>query len=107
LQFSSFNFIEKPQILILDEPFEGLDFYSKKVIVSRLIDLKENEGVTILISTHNFIDLQNFADEITIIDKGFILYSGKKTKNIEETFINLVSSKEDFFDKLGDYDFIF
>ena len=63
--------MENPELLILDEPFNGLDSYSVKDIREMLIDYKK-EGKTILISSHikEYIDI--LCDEVYELDRGNI-----------------------------------
>lgn len=63
--------MEKPEILILDEPFNGLDKESVKQIRELLLKQKE-EGVTILIASHIAEDIDLLCDEIYELDLGRI-----------------------------------
>ncbi len=59
-----------PEILLLDEPLDGLDPIIRAKIKSLLIqDVAERE-MTVLISSHNLRELDDFCDSIGIIDKG-------------------------------------
>lgn len=71
----------KPEIMILDEPTATLD--PKSIIDFRniLIDIKQNLGVTMLISSHNLSEVEKLCDRIAILDKGNIL----EVKNIKNT----------------------
>ncbi len=64
--------MEKPDILLLDEPFNGLDDESVKLIKKLIIDLK-NKGNTIIIATHIKDDIENFCDEVIRFDMGTIV----------------------------------
>ncbi len=64
--------MEKPEILLLDEPFNGLDDESVKLIKKLIIDLK-NSGNTIIIATHIKDDIENFCDEVIRFDMGTIV----------------------------------
>ena len=63
--------MENPELLILDEPFNGLDSYSVKDIREMLIDYKK-EGKTILISSHIKEDIDILCDEVYEWDRGNI-----------------------------------
>ena len=63
--------MENPELLILDEPFNGLDSYSVKDIREVLIDYKK-EGKTILISSHIKEDIDILCDEVYELDRGNI-----------------------------------
>ena len=63
----------KARFLILDEPTSGLDPVSRDELLDIFIDLVEQEGVTILFSTHITSDLDKCADAITYIRNGKIV----------------------------------
>ena len=63
--------MENPELLILDEPFNGLDSYRVKDIREMLIDYKK-EGKTILISSHIKEDIDILCDEVYELDRGNI-----------------------------------
>ncbi len=63
--------MENPEILILDEPFNGLDSYSVNDIREMLIQYKK-EGKTILISSHIKEDIELLCDEVYELDKGIL-----------------------------------
>ncbi|MEG7979104.1 MAG: ABC transporter ATP-binding protein [Mollicutes bacterium UO1] len=83
----------RPKILLLDEPFNGLDPSFRQDLFNNLKTIKE-QGGTILMSTHILSDLQKLADDITMIKRGKIVYTGTKTADIEQTY-------EDYFIEKG------
>jgi len=64
--------IHEPPILILDEPTSGLDPMST-ILVRKIILQLKNEGKTILITTHDMQEAQNFCDRVLILNKGEII----------------------------------
>ena len=64
--------MEDPEILILDEPFNGLDKDGVKDMRTYLLDLKE-QGKTILIASHNSEDISVLCDTVQELDKGIIV----------------------------------
>lgn len=64
--------MEYPQILILDEPFNGLDKESVKDIQSLLLDCKK-EGVTILLTSHDDRQIDYLCDRVYELNGGEIL----------------------------------
>lgn len=64
--------MEKPKLLILDEPFNGLDRDGVKKI-SALFKKMRSSGVTVLLTSHYPSDLENLCDTITCLDGGQIL----------------------------------
>lgn len=61
--------MENPEILILDEPMNGLDNTGVKEIRKLLLSLKE-DGKTIIIASHNKDDISTLCDEVFEMDKG-------------------------------------
>jgi ABC-type multidrug transport system ATPase subunit len=75
----------QPEILILDEPFNGLDPSFRQNLIDELQNIV-HQGKTVLMSTHILSDLQKLADDITMIKDGKIVYSGAKLADIEKTY---------------------
>ena len=80
-------------VVLLDEPFNGLDFDNRDLLTNRLYELKA-AGAAILISTHDLDDLQHLADDITMIKQGQIVYSGLKTADIKDTYRKIFRTAE-------------
>ena len=76
------------QLLVLDEPTSGLDPVSRDDLLDLFQDLVEKDGVSILFSTHITSDLEKCADDVTYIQNGRILYSGKR-KGLTEKYLLL------------------
>ena len=64
-----------PEIIILDEPTVGLDPHAIKEIRELILSLKKDH--TILFSTHQLYEASNLCDEVTIINHGKILKTGR------------------------------
>lgn len=77
-----------PELLILDEPINGLDPFGIKEIRTLLKRLSHEFGITILISSHILSEIENIADTIGFMDHGVL---------IEEI------SKEDLYDRLNKF----
>ncbi len=60
----------KPEILILDEPVDGLDPVMRRQIWSLILGDVEENGTTVLISSHNLRELEDVCDHVGIIHKG-------------------------------------
>ncbi|HVO66189.1 MAG TPA: ATP-binding cassette domain-containing protein [Syntrophales bacterium] len=68
--------INRPELLILDEPTTGLDPQSRHLVWERLGELQAN-GLTILLTTHNMDEAARLCDRLIIMDHGRILVEGK------------------------------
>lgn len=68
--------LHAPSILLLDEPTIGLDVVSKEVVREFLVALNRDEGVTILLTTHDLADVERLCQRLVIIDGGRIIEDG-------------------------------
>jgi len=85
--------INKPEILILDEPTNGMDPMGIIEIRKLLQKLVAEQGMTILVSSHILSELQQFATRYGIINKGILLDEFTATEIKAKGFANL----EDYF----------
>lgn len=69
------SFINKPTILLLDEPFDGLDPHSINIYSKILKEFSSNGG-TVLISSHILKLVEGLVNQVIIINKGKIIYDG-------------------------------
>ena len=65
--------LHDPELLILDEPTNGLDPIGIAEVRNFIKDLSEDRGKTILISSHILSEIALLADDIGIIDHGVLL----------------------------------
>ena len=65
--------LTKPDLLILDEPINGLDPIGIKEIRNLFKMLSREYGITILISSHILVEIEQIADTIGIINKGMLI----------------------------------
>jgi len=90
------SLIHNPQVIVFDEPTNGLDILTSKQVTDYLIELK-NEGHSIILSTHIFSVAESLCNEIAILIDGKIAAQGDvkyltelaEAKNFEEAFFNL------------------
>ncbi len=92
------SLVHDPDIIIYDEPTNGLDIVSSKMVIDYLKELKTN-GKTIIISTHIFEVVEKVADRVGIVINGKLEYEDsisriKKEKSLEGVFFEVYYSKE-------------
>jgi len=88
-----------PKLAILDEPTSGLDVNNAQEI-RNIIKSTAGKGTTVLLSSHNMLEVEYLCDRIALIDEGAIVEEGKpqdlmkkyKAKNIEEVFTRVVKN---------------
>lgn len=62
-----------PKVIVLDEPTAGLDPASSKELMNLFKDLKEKLGKTIIVITHDFEIVYQYADEVVMMEKGKLI----------------------------------
>ncbi|WP_105243203.1 ATP-binding cassette domain-containing protein [Streptococcus suis] len=72
----AFAFLNNPDVLILDEPTNGLDPKGIVEIRELLRRLSQEEGKTIFISSHNISEIEAIADRVGIIHQGSLVFEG-------------------------------
>lgn len=75
--------VNKPDLLILDEPTTGLDPQSRQLLWDKLAELK-GQGLTILLTTHYMEEAERLCDRLVIVDHGQILVEGKPLALVRE-----------------------
>lgn len=97
----AFAMLNDPDILILDEPTNGLDPEGIHEIRNFLINLCKNEGKTIFVSSHNLAEIEMMADYIALINQGKLIYDGKlEDVLISEEYIVKVKQSEEVIQML-------
>ncbi|MCC6019001.1 MAG: metal ABC transporter ATP-binding protein [Candidatus Verstraetearchaeota archaeon] len=66
--------ISKPKILMLDEPFNGVDVISQYSIMEKLKELRKMNGTTILLVTHDINPMMELAENVMIINRRIIAF---------------------------------
>jgi ABC-2 type transport system ATP-binding protein len=91
------SILHNPKVLFLDEPTVGVDVQSKNVIIQHLKELNNN-GTTIIYTSHHLNEAEHFCSRVAIIDHGKIIIQGKpkdlvnnhaNANNLEDVFIAL------------------
>tara|TARA_Y100000746_G_scaffold43222_1_gene32648 strand:+ start:40 stop:888 length:849 start_codon:yes stop_codon:yes gene_type:complete len=77
------------KVILLDEPFTGVDVQTEDAIIKLLHEMR-NEGRVMLVSTHNLGSVPEFCDQTILVNKKIIAYGPTETtfthKNLETTF---------------------
>ena len=98
------SLINKPEILLLDEPTASLDPDIGDFIRSYIEEYKSKNKITILLASHNMSEVERLCDSIIMMRKGKIVDKGTCTdlikkhgrNNLEETFLKLARSEDEF-----------
>jgi ABC-2 type transport system ATP-binding protein len=90
--------VNRPKVLFLDEPSIGLDPSAKVTVWKYVVNLREEFGTTIVITTHDMHEADTLCDRISIMNKGRIVVSGTPQElksHIGGDVISLVAHSED------------
>lgn len=90
--------MNKPKLAILDEPTSGLDVlhaFHVREIIKRYV---KEHGVTVLLSSHNMLEVEHVCDRVALINKGKVVAEGKPSElkekfgsaNLEEVFAKVI-----------------
>jgi ABC-2 type transport system ATP-binding protein len=88
----------KPKLAILDEPASGLDVLHAYHIRQIIKNYVKQHGVTVLLSSHNMLEVEYLCDRVALVNKGKIVLEGKPSdlksqygsQNLEEVFAKVV-----------------
>ena len=69
--------LHQPQILFLDEPTIGLDIDSKHLLRNFLVDLQREQGLTLLLTSHDMDDIDQVCERVIVISHGKKIYDNK------------------------------
>ncbi len=98
------SLINKPEILFLDEPTASLDPDIGDFVRTYIQKYKDENQVTILLASHNMVEVERLCDSIIMMKNGRIIDRGTCDQiikrhgrnNLEETFLKLARSKNEF-----------
>lgn len=89
--------LHQPKVLFLDEPTVGVDVQSKNAILDFLQELN-NQGTTIVYTSHHLVEAESFCDRLAIMESGQIIAEGTASsliadvpdaRNLEDVFVEL------------------
>lgn len=84
--------IHKPELILMDEPTNGLDPVSIQTFHKLIFDIAQNNGTTFVLTTHNLDEVKKICDEITIVRHGkSVLTKNLKEGNLDDIFNTSIS----------------
>ncbi len=75
----------RPRLLVLDEPFSGLDPLVRSEFIRGVLELSEQEKWTVLLSSHDIDEVERLADRVGILNRGE-LYLSEPTESLQARF---------------------
>jgi len=100
-----------PEVLFLDEPTLGLDPQTRNRIWDYLRDLREEGGMTLLLTTHYMDEAEELADTVGIIDRGKLVAEGPPQELIEQMGTDTIhvigdGERDEFVEKVRTLPFV-
>ncbi|MBR1216430.1 ABC transporter ATP-binding protein [Bradyrhizobium sp. U87765 SZCCT0131] len=94
--------INRPELLLLDEPTASLDPDTADWIRGRLADYRRSTGATILLASHNMLEVERLCDRVIIMKRGRIADDGTPAgimarynrDNLEEVFLDVARGRD-------------
>lgn len=80
--------IHEPQLLLLDEPYAGLDRHGSRLLTDVLRQLRE-QGRTVILITHNLTEGLTLADRVLVMRRGELMYEAARDQIDDDQFENL------------------
>jgi ABC-2 type transport system ATP-binding protein len=68
--------LHQPELLFLDEPTIGLDVVAKQRVRDFLVEINREDGVTVLLTTHDLGDIERLCSRLLVIDHGKLIWDG-------------------------------
>jgi ABC-2 type transport system ATP-binding protein len=96
------SLLHRPKVLFLDEPTVGLDPAAREVVWEHVLDLRSSFGTTMIVTSHQMEEIDQFCDRIALIDRGRIAAVGTPAElkarvgpdaTLDDVFIQLVGTK--------------
>lgn len=91
----------EPELLILDEPFIGVDLIAKESIRQILQKMSKDKNTTIILTTHNVEEIEKICERVILLDKGSMVFNGSFDR-IKHSRASINSLSAELTDKIPD-----
>lgn len=89
--------IVNPRIILLDEPFDGIDVECRDSIIKLLKEYRKEHNISIILTSHVMADIEELANRIVVIQEGQIvvneaidIFSARGGKNLTENYLRVI-----------------
>ncbi|WP_296202303.1 metal ABC transporter ATP-binding protein [uncultured Corynebacterium sp.] len=79
--------VNEPDLLILDEPFAGVDAASQDAIMS-IIRARRDDGAAVLLVHHNLAEVTHYCDDVVALGHGRVLATGPVAEALQDSVVN-------------------
>lgn len=84
-----------PDLLILDEPFDGLDIASRQGL-SEILSQLDQQGCTLVIILNRFDDLPDFIDQVGLLAESHLVQTGPRAELLSQSIVNQLAHSEKY-----------
>lgn len=98
-------FASNPRIMLLDEPIVGLDVESSLQVMNKIKELVEEKEITVILSSHQLSLIENFCDEIVLLNSGKLL-AHTTIKDFKEAYKNISKLVIELSDNIKEEDIL-
>ena len=90
------GFAQNPKYLLLDEPFSGIDIFTRETFISSIIRYMSDD-MAILLTTHEIKEIENIADDVILIKEGKVLIKFNAQDVKEEEGLSIVEKMREVY----------
>ena len=83
-----FALAQRPEILVLDEPLDGLDPVNRRTVWGMILGNVAERGTTVLVSSHNLRELEDVCDHVGIMNRGRMLLE-RSLSELQENMVKI------------------
>ena len=88
--------LQKPKIILADEPIASLDPLNAKIVMESLRDIHDTDGLTVICNLHTLDTARQFCDRVIGMSDGRIVFDGKANDLTTEVAKSIYGASEDF-----------
>ncbi|MGL4450247.1 MAG: ABC transporter ATP-binding protein [Sarcina sp.] len=90
------GFAQNPKYLLLDEPFSGIDIFTREKFIGSIIRYMSDD-MAIIITTHEIKEIENIADDVILLDKGKVVLKFNAQEVKEEEGLSIVDKMREVY----------
>lgn len=91
------GFAQNPKYLLLDEPFSGIDVFTREKFISSLISYMDDD-MAILLTTHEIKEIENLVDDVILLNNGRIIEKFNAQEVREELGISILDKMREVYE---------
>lgn len=92
------GFAQNPKYLLLDEPFSGIDVFTREAFISSLISYMD-EDMAIVLTTHEIKDIESIVDDVILLNYGKVVEKFNVEKIREEEGLSILEKMREVYSK--------